>query len=72
MTECKADCSTILFVKENDYQTKKDRTNIYLRELVEGGSGEIIRHYLAFQMHLGLLARWTKSQMKYNHWSCNL
>ena len=25
-------------------------------------SREIIRHYLAFQMHLGLLARWIKSQ----------
>lgn len=33
MTEYKADCSTILFVKENDYQTEKDRTNIDLREL---------------------------------------
>ena len=33
MTECKADCSTTLFVKENDYQTKKDRRNIDLREL---------------------------------------
>lgn len=33
MTECKANCSTILFVKENDYQTEKDSTNIDLREL---------------------------------------
>lgn len=33
MTECKADCSTSLFVKENDYQTEKVRTNIDFREL---------------------------------------
>lgn len=51
-----------LFVKENDYQTKKDRTNIDLRELGVKKSGEIIRHYLAFQMQLGLLARWIKPQ----------
>lgn len=56
MTEYKADCSTILFVKENDYQTEKDRTNIDLRELKKK-SGEIVNHYLAFEMHLGLLAR---------------
>lgn len=24
-------------------------------------SGEIVNHYLAFEMHLGLLARWIKS-----------
>lgn len=57
MTEYKADCSTILFVKENDYQTEKDRTNIDLRELKKKKSGEIVNHYLAFEMHLGLLAR---------------
>lgn len=60
MTECKADCSTILFVKENDYQTEKDRTNIDLKEKKK--SREIIRHCLAFQVHLGLLARSIKSR----------